>query len=217
MTIIPRSLDLQAADVLREEILNGTFPPGSRLLEIELSERLNLSRGTIRSALQQLTYEGLVVQFPYRGCVVASLSSRDAWELYTLRSALESLAARIVAQTMTPDKAEILQTALQQLTKATQKGNWKAVLDADFALHKTIIQLSEHRRLQEQYQIVEQQIRFLIGSCNALNPDLNRIIKQHEELVQAICSFNAVAAEKIAKEHNSEGSILIEHLQKIEQ
>jgi len=217
MTIIPRSLDLQAADVLREEILNGTFPPGSRLLEIELSERLNLSRGTIRSALQQLTYEGLVVQFPYRGCIVAALNSRDAWELYTLRSALESLAAGLVAQTMTSDKAESLQNALQQLTQAAQQSNWKAVLDADFTLHKTIIQLSEHRRLQEQYQIVEHQIRFLIASCNALNPDLNRIIIQHEELIQAICSADIVVAEKIAKEHNSEGSVLIEHLQKIEE
>jgi len=51
----------------------------ARLLEVQLAEQLNLSRGTIRSALQQLTHEGLVVQFPYKGCAVPALSSQDAW------------------------------------------------------------------------------------------------------------------------------------------
>jgi DNA-binding GntR family transcriptional regulator len=165
MAIVPRSLDVQVADLLREEILNGTLAPGSRLLEIELSERLNLSRGTIRSALQQLVYEGLVVQFPYRGCVVAGLTAQDAWELYTLRSALESLAARLAATAICADKADRLKTALQQLKAATNQG-WKEVAEADFVLHKTILNLSEHHRLQTQYQIISSQIKLYIASCS---------------------------------------------------
>ncbi|MCU0532671.1 MAG: GntR family transcriptional regulator [Hydrococcus sp. Prado102] len=216
MPIIPRSLDVQAADVLREEILNGTLTPGSRLLEIELSERLNLSRGTIRSALQQLTYEGLIVQFPYRGCAVVGLTSRDAWELYTLRNALECLAAKLSAQSMTANKAAILEAALQQLREAAKRGNWKEVSEEDFALHKTIIQLCEHRRLQEQYSVVEHQIKLYIASCNALNLDLDEIVRQHESLVEAICSGNIVVAEKIAGEHNTDGQLLVEHLHQLE-
>jgi DNA-binding GntR family transcriptional regulator len=215
MAIVPRSLDVQAADVLREEILNGTLAPGSRLLEIELSERLNLSRGTIRSALQQLVYEGLIVQFPYRGCVVAGLTAQDAWELYTLRSALESLAARLAATSIRADKANQLKTALQQLKAAANQG-WKEVVEADFALHKTILNLSEHHRLQAQYQIISSQIQLYIASCNALNPDLEEIIQQHESLVAAICSGDAELAEKIAREHNTDGQMLVEHLQRLE-
>ena len=216
LAIAPRSLDVQAADVIREEILSGAFAPGERLLEIELSERLNLSRGTIRSALQQLTYEGLIVQFPYRGCAVSGLSSQDAWELYTLRSALEGLAARLAAGAMTPDKANSLNVALQRLIEATQKGNWKDVADADFALHQMIIQLSGHNRLQQQYKIVEQQIRLYIASCNALISDQEAIAQQHESLVKAICSGDAAIAEQIAKEHNADGQDLVEHLQALE-
>ena len=215
IAIVPRSLDVQAADVIREEILSGALAPGERLLETELSERFNLSRGTIRSALQQLTYEGLIVQFPYRGCAVAGLSSQDAWELYTLRSALEGLAARLAAGAMTPDKANSLNVALQLLLEATQKGNWKDVADADFGLHKTIIQFSGHNRLQQQYKIVEQQIRLYIASCNALS-GLEAITQQHESLVKAICSGNAAAAEQIAKEHNADGQDLVKHLQALE-
>lgn len=214
--VIPRSLDVQAADVIREQILKGSLAPGTRLLETELSERFNLSRGTIRSALQQLTYEGLVVQFPYRGCAVSGLSSQDAWELYTLRSALESLAARLAAEAMNQSKAEQLDTALRQLIKAAQKGSWGEVADVDFLLHQAIIQFSGHRRLQEQYKIVEQQIRLYIISCNALHPNLDGIVEEHQRLVKAICSGDASTAEQIAKDHNVDGKALVEHLQALE-
>jgi len=216
LTVEPRSLDVQAADAIRKEILSGTLAAGSRLLEVELAEQLNLSRGTIRSALQQLTHEGLVVQFPYRGCIVAGLSSQDAWELYTLRSALEGLAARLAAEAITLDKRELLDAALQQLVKAANQEDWREVTDADFALHKTIIQLSEHRRLQGQYKIVEQQIRLYIASCNALYLSFDEIVEQHKMLVKAICSKDTIIAEQIAKEHNADGKALVEHLQAVE-
>jgi DNA-binding GntR family transcriptional regulator len=214
--VIPRSLDVQAADVIREQILNGVLAPGTRLLEIELSERFNLSRGTIRSALQQLTYEGLVVQFPYRGCAVSGLSAQDAWELYTLRSALESLAARLVAEAITQTQAEQLTAALQQLISAAERGSWGEVANADFLLHQAIIQFSGHRRLQEQYKIVEQQIRLYIISCNALHPNLDGIVEEHQRLIAAICSGDAATAEQIANEHNIDGKALVEHLQTLE-
>ncbi|KAB8316474.1 GntR family transcriptional regulator [Tolypothrix campylonemoides VB511288] len=214
--IVPRSLDVQAADVIREQILNGTLAPGTRLLEINLAEQFNLSRATIRSALQQLTYEGLLVQLPYKGCTVSGLSSQDAWELYTLRSALESLAARLAAVAITPSQAKELNAALQQLVKAVQKGNWSQIADADFALHKAIIQLAGHRRLQQQYKIVEQQIRLYIISCNAIHPDLDDIVEQHQKLVNAICSGDACSAEQIAGDHNIDGKALVEHLRAIE-
>lgn len=214
--VTPRSLDVQAADVLRDQILSGAIAPGARLLEIELSERFNLSRGTIRSALQQLTYEGLVIQYPYRGCAVCGLSSQDAWELYTLRQALESLAARLAAAAMTADKGRELETGLQQIFKAAEKGSWSEVADADFALHQTIIQFAGHRRLQQQYKIVEQQIRLYIISCNALHVNLLDIANEHQPLVSAIISGNVALAEQIAKEHNTDGQLLIEHLQQME-
>lgn len=217
LVITPRSLDVQAADLLREQILKGGLLPGSRLLEIELAAQFHLSRGTIRSALQQLTYEGLVVQFPYRGCAVCSLSSQDVWELYTLRQALESLAARLAAEAMTSSSAEMLQTELHHLMQAAQTANWSEVAVADFNLHQAIIQLSGHRRLQQQYKIVEQQIRLYIIACNALNPDLAGIADAHQQLVQSIVSGDAASAEQIAKSHNLDGAMLAQHLQRLEQ
>ena len=212
----PRSLDTQAATILRDEIMNGEIPPGSRLLEVELSERLDLSRGTIRSALQQLIHEGLVIQYPFRGCMVVSLSSQDAWELYTLRSSLEGLAAKLAAVAITTDKVSTLKAALQGLKKAAKKKNWQDFAIADFALHQAVIQFSGHRRLQEQYKIIEHQIRLYIASCNSLYLSLDELIEDHTQLVQAICSGDAPLAESIAKEHNTDGELLVKHLQTLE-
>lgn len=216
LAVMPRSLDDQAADVIRGQILSGRFPPGFRLTEVHLAQQLKLSRGTVRSALQQLTYEGLVVQFPYKGWAVPTLSSHDAWELYTLRSSLEGLAAQLTAQKMTPDKASVLNRAMKCLVKAVRNGNQAELTDADFALHKTIILLSGHQRLQQQYKIIEHQIHLYIASCNTLYSDLGEIESQHELLVEAICSGDEARAEKIAKEHNADGPALVKHFQLLE-
>ncbi|MDJ0635142.1 MAG: GntR family transcriptional regulator [Xenococcaceae cyanobacterium MO_188.B29] len=208
-----RSLDIKAADILRAEILNGSLAPGSRLLEIEISERLKLSRGTIRSALQQLIHEGLVVQYPYRGCMVISLSSQDAWELYTLRSTLEGLAAKLAAEAIAPGKVDILQKALQKLELAVAKKNWQDFAIADFNLHKAIIQFSGHRRLQEQYRIIENQVLLYIAKCNPLHPSLEELLADHQQLVEAICDGNAVLSEQIAKAHHTDGELMVKYLQ----
>ena len=211
-----RSLDIKAADILRSEILNGKLAPGSRLLEIEISERLNLSRGTIRSALQQLIHEGLVVQYPYRGCLVVSISSQDAWELYTLRSTLEGLAAKLAAEAIAPGKADILTLALQKLEVAVEKKNWQNFAIADFNLHKAIIQISGHRRLQEQYRIIENQVLLYIRECNSLHPSLEELLEDHKQLVEAICDGDAVLSEQIAKAHHTDGELMVKYIQSLE-
>ncbi len=76
---------------LRHDIVFGALSPGDRLTEMKLAADFELSRATIRTALQQLATEGLIVQMPYTGWAVVSLTAHSAWELYTLRSPLEGL------------------------------------------------------------------------------------------------------------------------------
>jgi DNA-binding GntR family transcriptional regulator len=92
---------------------------------------MDLSRGTVRAALHRLVTEGLVVQRPYAGWEVASLTSRDAWELYALRGALEALAARLAAENMDARKrsGKLLKT-LEKLARSLGLG--KAMHRRDF-------------------------------------------------------------------------------------
>src|ERR1700733_1387764 len=86
------------ADKLREMILRGTYVGGDRLLEVSLSEQLDVSRTPIREAPITLADEGLVDYRPKRGYVVRSFSLDDIMNAYVVREALEGLAVRLLAE-----------------------------------------------------------------------------------------------------------------------
>lgn len=212
-----RSLDIQATDALRERIVSGVFSPGDRLTEEALADLLSISRGTVRSALHKLTFEGLVTQIPYTGWMIPRLTAQDAWELYTLRSSLEGLAARLVADKITSDKSRTLRMALKRLSDAAKAGRHADVARADFEFHKTVIRLTEHERLGRQYGLVEQQVRIYIASCDALLPDLDAIARQHAPIVEAICRGEGETAEHLAQAHNTvDGEALVRQLQTLD-
>lgn len=208
-----QSVEVQAAESLRESIISGALHPGERLTEIKLSEQLQISRATVRTALHQISKEGLIVQIPYTGWTVMTLSSHDAWELYTLRSSLEALAARLASGQRADVWRGRLEKSYARLASACERRNRGQIADADFGLHKTIVQMSAHRRLAEQYQFVEQQIRIYIASSDSLIADPDAIAAQHRPIVDAILAGEAERAALLAEEHNMvEGEKLVNHL-----
>lgn len=211
-TITKRSLDKQAADILRHRIISGAFASGARLVEADLSKEMSLSRGTVRAALNDLVRDGLVKQTAYTKWVVAEISATDAWELFTLRSALEGLGARLAATRITAAASERLIGIFEELKEASRSGQWNALTRADFGLHKAIIEIAGHGRLAEQYRLIEQQIRILIGSSNALVPTTEEVVAQHRPMVEAIVAGDAGRAEQLARDHNlQEGQVFLEH------
>jgi len=206
------SLEAQITIALRDSIINGAIAPGSRITEMQIAEQLDLSRATVRTAFLQLAKEGLLTLVPYSGWSVVSLTVKDAWELYTLRSAVERLAAMLVAGSADTDRTP-LEEAYADLVAECRRGDVAGVSDADYALHKTIVGLADHARLATQYGLIEQQIRMYIRSSNALIVDLANVIGQHEPIVDAILSGDAEAAGRLSEEHNrSEGEKLIAHI-----
>jgi len=216
VAIKKQSLDKQAAAAIRQQILSGGFAAGFRLVETSLAEQFGLSRGTIRAALSELSHEGLVTQVAYTKWIVTEFSGDDTWELFTLRSALEGLGARMAAQRMTSENSRMLSAAYKELVTAANAGNRAVVTEADFALHKLIIDLSGHRRLCAQYRLIEQQVRLVIASSNALLPTIDQIIDQHEPIVKATLAGQAGNAERLIRQHNlSEGKALTAHVRSI--
>lgn len=213
LKVVRRSLDRQAADILRGQILSGRIPPGARLVETQLAEQVQVSRGTIRSALSELAHQGLVEQVAYTKWQVPDLSPRDAWELCTLRSALEGLAASLAALSQDVNKSALLTEACQTLAAAVEQGRQDEVAEADFDLHHTIVALSGHGRLMKQYDLIEQQVRRYITCSTARLTDPEEIVGEHESIVRAILDGDADRAEHLAKNHKfQESQELHDHL-----
>jgi len=113
------------------------------------------------------------------------------------------MAARLAAKHRTADCVLTLKAAFDRLVAAVASRRHARVADADLALHKTIVSITGHQRLIDQYHLLEQQVRHYIVCSNALIMDLNQIVSEHEPIVQAIIAGNAEAAETLAREHNA--------------
>jgi DNA-binding GntR family transcriptional regulator len=197
-----QSAEKMTADELRRLITSGELPAGLRITETSLAEQFQVSRGTLRIALHQLAREGLIVQTPYTGWTVMSIQPQDVWELYTLRAALESMAARVASERLTPEGAQALEAAFAELRLARRRGDsQKVVAEKDFEIHKTIVELAGHRRLSEHYRMVEQQIRLFVASTyvGSKNPDAT--LDHHRAIIDAIVRKDPAEATRLIEEH----------------
>jgi DNA-binding GntR family transcriptional regulator len=189
-----RLLDRQAADRIRQHILQGILPAGTRLLETQLSEELEVSRGTVRAALAVLAREGLVSQVAFTRWQVAETSAVDAWELYTLRAALEALAARLAASNVTANDGKSLRKTGAELAKAVREKRFADVTDIDFRLHQEIVELARHRRLAQQHD-------YMVHS-GFLPRDYSALVDEHTALIDAVINHDLDLAERLARIHN---------------
>lgn len=211
-----RSLGKLGADKLREAILTGAFEPGERLTEENIAEKFELSRSTIRACLIRLVHEGLIIQEPYLGYSVRSLNSRDAWELFTLRNSLESFAAGILSDSMTDAKKKRLDAAYQHVLDAVKKKSRSGAVEADFKLHETIAQLTEHSALQAHYQLIAAQVR-LYQNLVSKFLSLDDYVATHQPLIEAIRAGESAKAQRLAADHNtSDGQMLVASLKESE-
>lgn len=211
--LLKRGLGPQAAEVIRSNILSGMLKPGEQITEESLSTQFGLSRGTIRTAMQQLVYEGLIRYEPYKGNYVQSLSAHDAWEIYTLRNTLEALATRLATEKMTAAGRERLTQALTKLKKAIESTHQSEIVDADFALHQIIFELSQHQRLLAQYSQLQSLTKLYMNVVAGYRFNLDDLAEEHQTLVDAIISGEVEKAAQIAQNHNVlDGEYLIQEL-----
>lgn len=205
--------DADAADVIRIAIMEGELKPGTHLVESDLARSLRVSRGTVRAALHRLRNEGLVRYEPTRGSFVMSLEPQDAWEVYTLRNALEGLAARLAASTITESSRTAVMTIWQRIEAAARSGDRRQLTKLDSELHELIVNISGHRRLAELYRSIGTQSRLYFILSDPIHTELSEIIALHEPLVRAILDGNAELAEQLASSHNTvDGEILVRQL-----
>jgi DNA-binding GntR family transcriptional regulator len=127
-----------ALDKLREAIATQRYRPGERLVERDLCEQLGVSRTVVREALRYLEAEGLVQSQGQRGPVVARPTISETRQIYEIRGALESLAARACAESRDPTIADELDAILVRLRRAYRKASASDVLTETTNFYRTM-------------------------------------------------------------------------------
>lgn len=141
------SLGAQIARVLRHRIVRGELAPGERITEEALAEEFAVSRGPVRDALTQLSFEKLVeVQRP-RGVYIVGLTQDDVDQLYSLRGALEQLALSRAMRVEDSARWTAMAAAVGRMGAAADAGDHGAFVTADLEFHSQIYSLADHPRL----------------------------------------------------------------------
>ncbi|TPM40166.1 GntR family transcriptional regulator [Mesorhizobium sp. B2-3-4] len=195
------SLENEISMALRAAIVDGEIEPGTRLIELDLAARFNVSQGTIRAALKELQAQGLIVYKPRRGNFVITVEKTDVYEISMLRDSLEALGARLAAKRMDDSGRKILNDILKAMRTAAESGNRKKLMELDFEFHRTVIGISGHRRLMEIYERLEGQTRMFLRLTDRFYENLQDIPNLHEPLVAAIVNGDAETAFQLAIRH----------------
>jgi DNA-binding GntR family transcriptional regulator len=194
------------ADVLRTAILDGALKPGQPLHENALARQLSVSRSPIREALMQLERENLVTSPLNRSTVVRKPSPHEINQVYTLRSALEGVAARWAAEKSTPALvAQLTQQAdrLNEATIAAQGEPDRKLLGLAIDFHAVIAQAAGSAELQRLLQSLCNQIRFVMaaGLASLTSRRAEEIHAEHVALIAAIAMKDGDRAEQLASAH----------------
>ncbi|MFF7814295.1 GntR family transcriptional regulator [Streptomyces sp. NPDC007945] len=182
---------------LRDQIIDGTRAPGSRLVEREIAAELDVSRLPVRDALRDLVNEGLVTPRPRTWAVVREFTASDIADLVEVRSALEILAFRLAAQRRTRAGLAKLRAVLDAERAAAARGDGAEARSAAADFHETVTELADNALLDELEGTLRSRMRWLLGQ----HDDFAVVADEHEELFHAIEARDVERVEELALRH----------------
>ncbi len=199
---------------VRNAIVSGQLPAGTRVAEPELADRFGISRTPIREAFRQLESEGFITVIPRKGAIVASLSAKDISEFYDLKMVLEGYAARCAAKTLSEKELAKMESLNRQMEAAAEKKDLRKVLALHNEFHEVFIKACGNDKLQSIVQnMVMQFQRFRL--ILAMRGRMEGSIRQHWDIIEAFKKRNAVLAESLVIKNAAYGKkILLQELAK---
>ncbi len=192
----------QVYDVLREAILTGRLEPGEKITEIEVANKLNVSRTPVREAIRMLELEELIVIVPQRGVFVAGIkSTKEINDIFQVRSELEGLAAYLTAQNISRENAKKMVEYAENLKECLVNDDLERCIEIDISFHQILYEVSDNKWLQKLLDSLFEQItRFRSQSLNR-EGRMKQAHKEHKELAQAIEQGEAEKARLLAQQH----------------
>ena len=140
---------------IKEDILNGTFPPGTVMVERKLCDRYEVSRSPIRAALQMLVRDGLLSYSNNQGMIVPEVTIEDIFEIYDLMELFQKYAVRRSIKRMNDLSLQALEATLYKIRESLDKENVLDAIKWDIKFHEFLVDFSESQRLKQFYEQIE--------------------------------------------------------------
>lgn len=203
--LVASSLVDLAVERLRHEVLSGSLPPGTRLVEEQVRKRFGISRAPLREALRRLAEQGLVEHLPRRGVRVAALSQDDVEELFDVRDVLEEHAVR-VALGAGRVRLDGVRRELEAMRRAAEEGDAYTRAEAHRAFHTELVALAGRRQLSLTYAPVLVRLQ-LHMAVNLRREEEARApldgVRRHETLLAALETDDVEVVLRALAEHGA--------------
>jgi DNA-binding GntR family transcriptional regulator len=195
------------AEQMRAAILNGHYKPGEWLRQERLAQDFGVSQMPVREALKELAAEGLIEHVPYRGARVIVFSIHDILDLYTHRAFLESRAASIAAEIITPEEISILEGLQAEMEKHVAPESVFKYRELNRTFHQRIYQASQReyltRTLNQMWAAFPTMLiaNFAATAIQPL-PERDAVdVAEHRAIISALQLRDAAVAEQTMKRH----------------
>jgi len=190
-----------AYTAIREAILRRELKPGQRLVEAEIARQMGISRAPVREALRQLEAEGLVVSEPHRGAFVAQFTSKDMWEVYTLRAILERLATTLATRSAGEETIARLNQLVGNMETAVRENDIPRLVELDMAFHECLCRASGHARLLKIWLSMAAQIRMFMDLVPTVYISPEEVVTYHTQVLKLIRQGQAEQAGETLYHH----------------
>lgn len=188
-------------NTLRQAILRGELKPGERLMEIQLANKLGVSRTPIREAIRKLELAGLVLMIPRKGAEVAEITEKNMRDVLEVRKALEELAVQLACDKITKEEIEEMKKAAEDFKKILKSKDITEIAEADVRFHDIIYMATDNQKLiQLLNNLREQMYRYRVEYLKReeAHPQL---IAEHAAIIEYISKGEKKAATDIMCKH----------------
>lgn len=185
------------SEKIRSRILDGTYVPGTRLVERDLAVEFQVSRSPVREAIRLLNHEGLVESLATRGVVVKKLTRKEVIEIFDLREALEGLAARLAAERVAEGAVSNLDEYVRRSHAAVSILDFDSAHAANAAFHDELIAFSQNGNLQYMLTPLLGRLHWIFRQVL----DFQQVYREHDGLAKAVATGDPSKARRTAEKH----------------
>ena len=198
-----RGLTDEVAEGIRHAIFDGSFEMGEHLNEVDIAERLEVSRGPVREALVQLRQEGIVTMKWHRGAHIVQFTAKDVRELASLRTVLEVFAIREAAVSATQADLDQMNQVLTAMSRALNDESDHAMIQLDLQFHDCLYRAARHDRLWNAWSSIRSQVMLsLLVKRDTFNEYYrDKVIAEHQDLLRVVAARDPEACERAIRDH----------------
>lgn len=196
-------------NTLRRAILRGELKPGERLMEIQLANKLGVSRTPIREAIRKLELEGLVLMIPRKGAEVAEITEKNMQDVLEVRKALEKLAAELACDRISAEQIAEMRKAAKDFEDILKTGDVTQIAEADVRFHDIICFATDNQRLITLLNNLREQMYRLRVEHLKQKECYPQLLEEHDTMIRMIEEGKKEEACAIIEKHirNQEAKI----------